>query len=275
MGKREEARELLGFGIPAAANGALNSVVLNVDYLVIATALGSAAVGVYFVGFRIPELVVLSVFQVFSQVAYPLYRKANDDPGRLGRAFLMSLRVQVTYGLTAGIIIAATAETMVAVLFGDEYTGSVAVMQAIGLYVVFRSLSAGDVDVFKAIGRPGLAVSLGVARLVVIVPALWFATRGGVSGVAIMQAAVALVFVGLSQRIVTRKLALRWGDVIKAVLPAIAISTSAGAVAWLVDHLIGEADIVSLVASVGSGVLTAGIMFFVTDRHTLLKLVRG
>lgn len=274
-GTRADARRLLAFGIPATANGALHSVVLNVDYVVIASLLGTTAVGVYFVGFRVPEMVVLSVFQVFSQVAYPVYTRARHEPGRLGRAFLLALRLQVAYGLTAGAIIAATADTMVLVLFGEAYTESVAVMQAIGLYVVFRSLSAGDVDVFKAMGRPGLAVSLGVARLVVIVPALLLATRWGVTGVAVMQAAVALLFVGLSQRIVTRMLELRWRDVFLAVLPAVVVATGAGTVAWGVDQLVAGQGLASLVAAGVAGVATAAVLLLITDRRTVVKLVRG
>ena len=59
---RQEMRTLLRFGIPTALNGGLATAVQNVDYLVIMTTLGTASLGYYFVGFRIPELVVVSAF---------------------------------------------------------------------------------------------------------------------------------------------------------------------------------------------------------------------
>ena len=59
---RQEMRTLLRFGIPTALNGGLATAVQNVDYLVIITTLGTASLGYYFVGFRIPELVIISVF---------------------------------------------------------------------------------------------------------------------------------------------------------------------------------------------------------------------
>ncbi len=199
-GSRRDARRLLAFGLPTSMNGVLTTLVLNVDYVVVASVLGTTAVGVYFVGFRIPELVVLSVFQVFSQVAYPMYTRVKNEPERLHRAYLLSLRVQASYGLAAGVTIAVTAGTMVPVLFGDQYDESVPVMRAIALYVLFASMAVGSVDVFKAVGRPQLAVGIGLFRLVVLVPLLFLATRWGVTGVAVMQAAAALVFAVVTQR---------------------------------------------------------------------------
>jgi lipopolysaccharide exporter len=274
-GTRDDARRLLRFGLPASANGVLATAVSNVDYVVVASVLGTSAVGVYLVGFRIPELVVLSVFQVFSQVAYPVYTRVKDEAPRLRRAYLLSLRLQASYGLAAGATIAATAGTMTAVLFGDAYADSAAVMRAIGLYVVFQSLAVGAVDLFKAIGRPDLAVRIGIARLAVLVPVLLLATRWGITGVAVMQAVVALLFVLVTQQVVIRKLDLRLRDVFLALAPSLLIASGAGGVGWLVDRLVAGDGLVSLVAAVSAAVATAGVLLLLTDRRTVVQAVRG
>ena len=272
---RRDARRLLRFGLPTSMNGALATVVLNVDYVVVASVLGTSAVGVYFAGFRIPELVVLSVFQVFSQVAYPMYTRVKGQPERLGRAYLLSLRLQASYGLAAGVTIAVTAGTIVPVLFGDQYAGSVAVMQAIALYVFFGSLAVGSVDVFKSVGKPHLAVGLGVFRLVVLVPLLFLATRWGVTGVAVMQAFAAFLFAVVTQGVVRRLLGLPLRAMLAALAPAVVIAIAAGLTGWLVDALIDATTVVSLVASIGSAVVAATVALLLTDRGLVKRVVRG
>lgn len=271
----QQARNLLGFGAPAALNGALATAVLNVDYVIVAGMLGSTAVGIYFVGFRVPELLVLSVFQVFSQVAYPVYAKVHGDAERLRRAYLLSLRVQSTYGLVVGAALAAAAPVMVPVLFGEQYDEAVMVTQAIAAYVVFRSLTAGAVDVFKAVGRPQLGVLLGLARLSVLVPTLLLATRWEVSGVAAAQALVALAFVFLTLRVVGRLLGLQVGPVLRqfgtGVLAAGAAALAVATVGWWG----GEPDLLLLVAQGAAAVLVAATTVWLVDRDLLVRAVRG
>lgn len=259
---RSEHRAILSFGLPAALNGALATAVLNVDYVILGATLGTTAVGIYLVGFRIPEMLVLSVFQVFSQVAYPVYVRLHDDTARLARAYLLSLRVQSLYGLSVGAIVAVLSPLLVPVLFGEQYTETVPVMQAIAVYVVLRSLSAGAVDLFKAVGKPKYGVLLGVARLAVLIPLLTFATRGGVTAVAVAQAVAALFFTVVVQRVACRLLGLSWTHLVRAVtmpvVAAAAAAITAGSASWVLRDMPDVA--VLLMASALAVLVSLGVL---------------
>jgi PST family polysaccharide transporter len=271
---RDEVRPLLRFGLPTALNGGLNTAVLNVDYLVVAGTLGTTSLGLYFVGFRIPELLVLSVFQIFSQVTYPIYTRVNDDPERLRGALLLSLRVQATYGMAAGAGIVATAPLLVPVVFGEGYAGTVPVMQAIACAAVFKSLSAGAIDVFKAVGRPELGAWLGVARLVVLVPTLLVATQWGIVGVAVAQAVHALVFAVATQRIACAVTHLSSGAVLRTLAPAVVIAAATAAGAYASGLLAGGQSWASLTVVAAAGVLTGAMALRLADRQ-LIRQVMG
>ncbi len=276
---RAERRAVLGFGLPVALNGALATAVINVDYVIVGWLLGTTAVGIYLVGFRIPELLVNSVFQVFSQVTYPVYTRLNDDRERLGRAYLLALRVQSLWGLSVGTTVAVLSPVLVPVLFGEEYADSVTVMQAIAAYVVLGSLSTGVTDLFKAVGKPHYGALLQAARLVVLVPTLVVATQWGLTAVALAVALVALVFVVVVQRLACRLLGLRWSALLRTLRVPVTAAVVAGLLGWAVmavmAALAGAPGILVLVAAGTAAALgTVGVVVL-TDRTLVTRVVRG
>ncbi|QIK68263.1 oligosaccharide flippase family protein [Nocardioides sp. HDW12B] len=273
---RDERRAVLGFGLPVALNGALATAVINVDYVVVGWLLGTTAVGIYLVGFRIPELLVNSVFQVFSQVTYPVYTRLNGDRERLGRAYLLALRVQSLWGLSVGTTVAVLSPVLVPVLFGEQYADSVTVMQAIAAYVVLGSLSTGVTDLFKAVGKPHYGAMLQAARLVVLVPTLVVATQWGLTAVAVAVALVALVFVVVVQRLACRLLGLRWSALAATLRVPVLAAVAAGVVGSLaMVGLAGAPGAVTMVlAGAAAGLATIGVVL-VTDRTLVSRVVRG
>ncbi len=273
---REERRAVLGFGLPVALNGGLATAVLNVDYVIVGWLLGTSAVGIYLVGFRIPELLVNSVFQVFSQVTYPVYTRLNDDPERLARAYLLALRVQSLWGLSVGTTVAVLSPVLVPVLFGGQYADSVTVMQAIAAYVVLGSLSTGVTDLFKAVGKPHYGAMLQAGRLVVLVPTLVVATQWGLTAVAVAVALVALVFVVVVQRLACHVLDLRWSALLATLRVPVAAAVGAGLVGWAATALLSGAPGVVVLAAAGTAAgLATLLVVLLTDRNLVARVVRG
>ena len=93
--------------------------------------------------------------------------------------------MQATYGVAAGVGIAVAAPCWCRCSSVRSYAATVAVMSAIAIYAVFRSLTAGSADVFKAVGRPEVGMWLGVVRHRAAGAGLLFvSTKWGITGVA-------------------------------------------------------------------------------------------
>jgi PST family polysaccharide transporter len=224
-------RPLLAYGVPVAGNTILLSLVFDIDYLIIGRRLGARPLGLYTLGFRIPEIAIINVFYVLSAVAFPLFSKARMDPVRLRRGYLTSIRLTTVYGVAAGVSLALVAPMLVTVVFGGKWRGSIVALEGLALYAAFRSLGIGAVDVYKGIGRPRLAFASSLVRLGVLVPSLLFAVRFGIKGVAWAQAIVALVLAVGMQALATRILGISYRRVASALVPAVAvgIGTAVGA----------------------------------------------
>lgn len=222
----QEAKPLVSYGAPAAASVLLSNLIFDIDYLVVGQRLGAEALGLYTLAFRVPYMAIISVFFVFSAVAFPVFSKVNDDVERLRRGYLTGLSIQATYGFAAGLGLAVMAPELVEVVLGPEWRESIVPLQALSIYAALRSLAVGANDIYKAMGRPALALWLSFLRLALVVPVLLVATRWGIEGVAWAQVVLALVFVGLMQGLALRILGLPVRRLARALQPALVVGAS-------------------------------------------------
>jgi PST family polysaccharide transporter len=271
--ERVHLTPLLRFGGPIAAAGLLSTLVLNVDYLIVGSALGDRELGLYTLAFRIPEMIIIAVFRVLSIVSFPVFMRAKDDLGRLRRGYLRAFRLQTAYGLMAGAGIAATAPLIVPTVFGAKWHASIAPLQALALYASLRSLGTGVVDLCKALGRPRLALAFSAARLAVLLPGLALATRFGITAVAWTQAAVALGFVFVMQGAAARLLGLRFADFVTAAVAP--LSGGAGVLlgAGLVRVAVSGPDAGVLAVSVIAGAVGGLLGLYAADRSFIRDAV--
>jgi PST family polysaccharide transporter len=274
---RREVGRVLGYGIPVAGGSLLSKLIFNVDYLIIGRMLGATALGYYTLAFRIPELVIINVFFVLSGVAFPMFSRLRGDLGRMGNAYLFSVRLYSLYGLCAGVGLAVVGSLAIPLVFGARWQAAVAPLIPLALYAACRSIGTGANDVYKAIGRPGLAVSLSLLRLAVLVPALVAGARfGGIVGVAWAQVGAALAMAVVMQARAARVLVLRISRLGRAIVPGLL-----GAAAVLVVgtplsrlHLAPPVALVLAVSGAVAGVVLVLVLFQRPLLRDLLAMAR-
>ena len=227
---RSDVKELVGYGAPAAGNALVLSLVFNVDYLIVGRRLGAQALGYYTLAFRIPQMLIIQVFYILSTVTFPLYARVRESSERLRSGYLLAVELQAAYGVIAGVALAVTAADLVPLVFGEGWAPSIVPLRALALYAMFRSLGIGGVDLLKAVGRPGLAFRLSLARLAVVAPLLWVLAGRGIDEVAWGQAAAALVLALVVQGVAGRTAGIRAGALVRATSPAL-LAGIAGALA--------------------------------------------
>jgi PST family polysaccharide transporter len=217
-------------------------------------------------------MVVINVFLLLSAVAFPIFSRVRDDPERLRSGYLTSLRIESAYGAGAGVALAVSAPMLVHVLFGPRWAASVAPLEALGLYATFRALGFGAVDVYKAVGRPGLAAGVSLVRLLVLVPVLIVAAGFGIRGVAWAQAGLAFVFAVYMQAVACRVIGIRVTALWTAVRPAIAVAVGVGVGAGAVRLGLPGPEPLRLAAALAASVTGAVCALWAADRRLLAEM---
>jgi PST family polysaccharide transporter len=214
----------------------LAAVSANVDYLFVGRVLGPAALGLYSIAFRLPDLLVMNLSLVAGRVLFPAFAAVARDA--LGGAYLLAFRYTMLFAIPLAAGLAALAEPVILALFGDRWEGSVDALRVLSVYSLFLTVNIPAGTVYKATGRPQVLLLLGLPRLVLLVAGLALFTDEGIVAVAACQAVTAALVAVLSTVLAGRLLAVRHGALAGEVwAPLLAAAPAAAALAALAGAL--------------------------------------
>ncbi len=265
-------RELLRFGFPVTAVTLLAYAIYNVDYLAVGKRLGTSELGLYTLAYRIPELLVLSLCVVVSEVLFSALSRLQHDRESLMGHYMEALAAVVALTAPIGIGLAATARPLVETLYGGDYAGSAPILSVLAVYTVVYSASFHAGDVFKAIGRPGILTAINAGKLAVLVGPIWWAAGHSATLVAWALLGTEVVHFLVRMTVLHRVTGARLPAVAGAVLRPAAAALPMGVVLLGLSRVTG-----GLAAPLELGLLIAvGIcVYVVLLRFTAPHLVRA
>ncbi|MEZ5322468.1 MAG: oligosaccharide flippase family protein [Microthrixaceae bacterium] len=271
------ATEMLRFGAAMFGARLVGMLWLNGDYLVITHHFGgrSKQFGNYFTAFRLPELVLGSVYNLFSNVAFPAYAAARErGAATLRTASLKSLRMLCLFGFPAGFGMSLVARDFIGGWFGAEFAGAVPVMEWLCAAAAFVAVGYASGDLYAAIGKPRLGLYFNLVFAPVLVAGFVAVVGRGVVAIAMVHLAVIIPYSMFRIEVANRLLGTTWSQSLGALRPATAATLGMVALALPVRLLLaqGWASMFAIVAAGATGML-AGLA--VGDRATLGELLQG
>jgi O-antigen/teichoic acid export membrane protein len=232
---RSIARTMIGYGVGASILQVLTVISQNTDTAAIGRILDKAALGLYTIGYRIPELLIANVGQEISIVAFPaLAKKRAEDSEGLAGATLKLMRYQALYAIPVAAGLAVLAPPLIVVAFGEKWREAGGVMSAIavmsGIAMVIYPLG----DVFKALAKQRILVALNLVQLPLLITAMILAAPSGILAVAWVRAAgmalFAVLFLWQVKRVIV---GMRYSELAVALWPAAVTGTGVGVGAGL------------------------------------------
>ncbi|HEX2077845.1 MAG TPA: oligosaccharide flippase family protein [Longimicrobium sp.] len=183
--RREAVRRLVRFGRWVGGSRALMFLSLNLDNAVVGRLLGTGALGVYQLAFRIGELGVATFTRAMVQVALPALSQLQGDLAGMRRAFGAMLRLAVAANCAFAAALLLFAHPLVGRLLGPEWLPAVPVLRILAVAMVFRAVVVLASELFHALRRPHLTFQVNAVRLAVMLASIVPLTYGyGMSGAA-------------------------------------------------------------------------------------------
>jgi len=219
---RNKVRLLLDYGFKYVGADAIAVLLLNLDYLLVGRYLGAVALGVYTIAFRLPDLVILQFARTLSSVIFPVYSRMRETSNKMSQGFILTTRYISLITVPMGVGLALVARPFTEVVFTNKWVDAVPAIQGIAIYSMFLSLAYNAGGAYKASGRPQINTWLGLIRLGILFPALWWAVNGVGTIVAVswVHAAVAFISALISFYVATRILDIKLSEMINALYPA-------------------------------------------------------
>jgi O-antigen/teichoic acid export membrane protein len=234
---REELGELLRFGTSVLGSRMLGYFNGNVDYLIVGRLMGSAALGVYSLAYKLVTMPLTKVSHVVLRVAYPTFSRLQGDDEAFQRHYLtlVATLAAVSFPLLAGLAIFAP--EIIGLVFGARWDAAVLPTRVLCLVGVCKALVCSIGVVFMSKGRPGLELKLNLYGAVKLPIFLLIGAPWGLPGVAWAYLASSLTGMPVQQHFANRLLGLSWRRYLQALAPAAgataAMALGLGAWHWL------------------------------------------
>lgn len=270
---RSALRSLVGFGLAVFALKVVDAIALDSDYVVVGARLGPTELGYYTVAYRLPELLLLSVYWIFSTVAFPVYARYREQgAAALAGAMLRALRLITLFSFPAGLGLALASRDTVLVLFGERWLPAAAPMALISLMTALSSIGYASGDIFAATGRPGTLLALNVPVTAVMVGVMVAVAPYGITAVAAVHLGVNVMYAPARVVLAARRVGVSLGASLAALRPgcwaAAGVLVTAGPV-----RLLHEPGATALVATVVMGAVGGLAAVWVGDRTALREVL--
>lgn len=256
--KAADLKGFLGFGIYQMSERLVGRASDRIGQLLLDPISGPVQLGLYSVASNLATMPMLQVLPIVGQTATPLLSKTQSDEQRLARGYFLATELLMTIMAPMFLGLMVIAPTLVPLLLGDKWAGSVAIFQIVCLSTLFYSFSffSGALIIAKGRGRLGLGWRLGLL-LATIGPAYLGARYADAVGLAAGVAVVTILSLVPYYLLVLRRLL---GPCLGALTRALGIplamgATMAAVVAALAWSLQGANPFAALAAEVGVGTL--------------------
>jgi O-antigen/teichoic acid export membrane protein len=267
--QRAHLRQMLRFGGTLTGVNILAAIQSNTDYVFIGRFLGATDLGLYTLGFRLPELLILNLSVVAAKVLYPAF--ARIDRSNLGAAIELSLRYTFMFGLPITAALAVLANPLVLTIFGDNWDRSVAPMQLLTLYALGVTLGIPVGTAFKAVGRVGMLLALIFPATCLLIASVAIFVNQGIVAVAACVAGVTVLFDVIGIAIATRQFDVLPRQIWNAAWSPLVATAGMAAVLGLVVKAIDTPWLTLVVGGALGGVVYLALLWFFA-RDDLLRL---
>jgi lipopolysaccharide exporter len=203
--------------------------IMNGDYWVVGKLIGTTALGIYTMAFKLSNMPATHIAKLLTSVLYPAYSRLQDDRPRLGKAWLRVLRLVFMTVLPVTIYFIVLSPIFVRGYLDEKWDPMVTGMIIFAFLGLTRAIGMATGDLFKSIGRPNIMFRIVVLQLFIMILLFWYMNKYVIEGksleyaIAAFSLAVTLAaFVGLFLVLynICRLLSVRWLDLLKALAPS-------------------------------------------------------
>jgi PST family polysaccharide transporter len=194
----------------------------NADSMVVGRILGTAALGVYAMAYRLMLFPLQNMTFVVARVLFPVMSRKQESASEVAALYLRSLGfiAFLTAPLMAGLF--ALREPFVHVMLGERWQASVALLGWLAPVGFIQSLVSSTGTVLMARGSTDLMLRLGLVGAALQVGAVVLGARWGIEGVAAAYLAANVLNAAPALYFSARLIGIGFGALVRAIAPAMA-----------------------------------------------------
>lgn len=251
-------RELWAFSSLTVVDALLRFSTRRFDLLILAIFWSATEVGYYFLAVRLLFSAGMLTYYSMSHLGLPILAKLTVDSASHREAIYRTFRLVSLGCLPTLIGLGLVASTMIPLLFGVEWAGSVAPFQMLCAFSIFYALALMSGQVLLSAGHARDAMMLSGVNVVLFLLAVTFAAPHGITAAALAGGLANMLATPIYLKVLQRRFGIDLRRMLKEQIPAwLATLGMVVIVLWgqqLLAGVVGPWGILALSITVGAGV---------------------
>lgn len=260
-------------------SGLIHTVYENIFNIIMGSLFSVSALGYYSNALKIRDGAAQTLTDAIQKVSFPVLSKLQDKKDSMLETSrrILKLSIFIIYPILIGL--AATSESIVKVVFNEQWLGMIPIMQILAINGLLIPLHKVNLNILTVIGRTDLYLRLEIIKKIVAFITISFALMVGVTLEGLLWVLFINAVLGYIINVHYSKVFIGYGyiDQIKDISPITIVSIMMGVLVYLCSY-IDISTLLLLVLQIGVGALSYIVLsyfFLKTEFNDVMNIIKS
>lgn len=169
---KQSFNEMFSFGSRLAVLGIIDTIYLNIYYLIIGKYYNAGQLGHYTKAEQFKDFPSKGITGIVQKVTYPVLSNIQNDHERLRQAYIKLTKIISLVTITLLFGLSAVAENFTVLLLGEQWRLTGEFLRILCFSAMFYPLDALNSNMLKVAGKSDIILSIGIARKFMAIPVI-------------------------------------------------------------------------------------------------------
>jgi O-antigen/teichoic acid export membrane protein len=274
----DDIKKIWTYSINLTGFSFINYFARQSDQFLIGKFIGSGALGVYSLAYKIMLYPLQNISRVIVRVLFPAFSEVKHDNAHFKNSYLkvITFIALVTFPVMTGLFVVA--ENFVDVVFGEEWHQMIVLLIILSPVGMMQSIVTTVGSIYMAKGTTGLMFKIGALNAVVTVVAFIIGIPFGVEGVAIAYAISNLIMLYPNLKVSWEQIELGVFEGLLQLMPFLLASLVMALVVYYLGGVLAEFEvgqIIILITQVMVGIFIYLGLLMSFYRKPVIEMMKG
>lgn len=230
-----DIKSVFNFSANLTVFGIVDYVARNIDKFLVGKFLGTAALGSYYMGYRVILMPLKQITNSVKNVLFSALSKLQDDDAKFRQVFLKVIYIIAFFTVPLMLVFIPVADLFTLAIIGKKWEGAIGILRVFAPLGMIQSLVTPVSLIYLAKSQTGLLLKYGFLNALILFAGVMIGLAGG----DVLTVAIAVVVATVLVLIPVVKsglgfVGLKTGDLLKVLYPVFIRASAVALLAWLI-----------------------------------------
>lgn len=229
-----DIKSVFNFSANLTLFGIVDYIARNIDKFLVGKYLGTAALGSYYMGYRVILMPLKQITNSVKNVLFSALAKLQDDDAKFRQVFLKVVYIVAFFTVPLMLVFIPVADLFTLAIIGKKWEGAIGILRVFAPLGMIQSLVTPVSIIYLVKNQTGLLLKFSFLNVLILSVGVIIGLRGDVFTVAIAVVVATIVFLIPVMRSGLAFIGLKLSDMFQVLYPIFIRASAVALLAWLI-----------------------------------------